>query len=270
MAFQRPFNELLNEILTAYRNQFGDSRITEGSVFFVKGSATASMLWGLYRTLERVADQIFVDSADRAHKERHAAEFGIVTAGRTDAQIVDDVRAAKSSKISGGNRYDYIAWAKEVILDDEYITWAATVPLARGEGTFDVVVVSSQGNGVASAAIRNKIYDHIQTLRPIGSGFSWGTRVCAIFPEVAHIRIRGTGTNWNEIATVEAIKSHVTSRPPGEVIRLSIITSIMHDYGAETAEVLHPLRDIVPRWDPPAALYGKFVGGDIDIAPGAA
>ncbi|MCL2219338.1 MAG: baseplate J/gp47 family protein [Chitinispirillia bacterium] len=267
MAIQTDFNELLNEILTAYRNQFGGDSIAEGSVLFVKASCSASMHWGLRQALKWVMDQMFVTSADRAHKELHAAEFGILTASRTDAQIEDDVLAAKRSKMAGGNRYDYEAWARSVSHDDERITDARVVPLARGEGTFDIVVVSSADRTEASPEILNKVYQKIQNLRPIGAGFSWGVRVAGITPQDATIHIRGAGIHWAQAASVAAIRAYIANLPLGATIQRSIITSIMHDYGAAAAEVVYPPADIVPVWDPSAGKYGKFVNITILLLP---
>jgi uncharacterized phage protein gp47/JayE len=268
MAFQRDYNELLNETLTNYRNEFGhlyDNQIVEGSVLYIKAAGMASAQWGLYQTLGKVADQIFVGTSDRAHLERHAAEYGIVTAGIPDAQIVDELLAAKRSKMSGGNKYDYAAWAREVTLGDEYITYAAVVPLARGEGTFDVVVVGSKNEGYASDGICDKIFDHIQSRRPIGSGFSWGMRVCSAIPEELPITIRGRGANWNQIAAQDAIVAYINTLLPHETLYTSQILSIMHQYGANAPEVVSPLGNPAPSESPVDGRYGMFRAGIVTI-----
>jgi len=254
LAFQRDFNELLEEIVTSYKNNLS-TEITEGSVLFIKGACTASMLWGLYQMLSRAADQFFVTTADRQHLERHAAEYGISTVDRPDAEIVDDILAAKRSKLSGGNRYDYVAWAREVTLDSERITHAQVVPLARGEGTFDIVVVGSDNEGRASDDICDKIYDYIQERRPVGSGFSNGMRVCAAEPEYITITVHGSGVNWDKTATKEAITAYVSTLRPREILRVAHLTSIMLQYGAETAFLTHPAVDISP---PESAVNGQY------------
>jgi uncharacterized phage protein gp47/JayE len=264
MAFQRDFNELLNEILTAYKGQFPEE-VTEGSVLFIKASCTASMLWGLYQTMEGVANQIFVSTADRAGKELHAAEWGIPTVNRSDAQIVDDVIAAKRNKLAGGNRYDYVKWAQEVTLGDEHITHAQIVPLARGEGTFDIVVVGSQNNGRASNEICTKIYNYIQPLRPVGSGFSWGLRICPATPYYIPVIIRGAGTNWNEIAAKEAIIMYINSLLPRQTLYISQIVAIMHENGADTAEVQFPNSNTTPSESLTMGNYTMFRADDIEV-----
>jgi uncharacterized phage protein gp47/JayE len=267
MAFQRDFNELLGEILTSYSNKF-PGEVTAGSVLFVKAACSASMLWGLYQQLEKVADQMFVSTADRAHRELHAAEFGIVTADLTDSELTDMVLAAKRSKMAGGNRYDYEAWAREVTLDGEYITHAQVVPMAQGEGTFDIVVVGSPASEwEPSEALCEKIYQHIQANRPIGSGFSWGVRVVPASVQPVIIEIRGSGGNWNEAGTIVAIKDYVNSLPPGRGLQRTMISAIMHDYGADVAVVVRPTADFSPEAEPANRFYPVIRAGDVTVVP---
>jgi uncharacterized phage protein gp47/JayE len=274
MAFQKSFNELLNEILTNYRNQFpGD--VTPGSVLFVKASCTASMLWGLYRQLDRAADQMFVGTADRAHKERHAAEFGIVTAGKTDAEITDAVLEAKRSKLAGGNRYDYAAWAREAMLGDESVTYAAVVELAQGEDTFDIVVVSTNRDGEtnlpvnASQGLLDKVKSLCQSRRPVGSGFSWGMRVVAAAVKRVSVRIQGTGANWNKEATAQSVIDYVNGLVPGQKLVRALLVAMAHEYGADSAEVVEPPADVVPLWTPAAGMYEVLRCGEtaLEVAP---
>jgi uncharacterized phage protein gp47/JayE len=263
MAFQRDFNELLNEILTSYKDQFPDVSATQGAVLFLKASCTASMLWGLYQQLDRVSEQIFVESADRAHKERHAAEFGIATAGKTDAQIVDEVLAAKRSRLAGGNRYDYAAWAREVTLGDEFVTSATVVDLAQGEGTMDVVVVTNRIS--ASREILAKIKTVLQSKRPIGSGFSWGMRVVGVGVRDEIITIVGKGANWNKEATEQAAVAYVDSLEPGRPLVRGVLIALALEYGADTADVPVPAADLSPVWNPSRAHYTVFGSSNITV-----
>lgn len=255
MAFQRDFNGLLNEILSLYKTRMGDGAVDAGTVLFIKASCTASMLWGLYQTLAKAADQMFVESADRAHKERHAAEFGIPTDGLSDAEIVDAVLNAKRSKLAGGNRYDYVQWAREVTLGDERITYAEVIPLARGEGTFDIVVVSNLNNGVASDEICDLAHDYIQERRPIGSGFSNGVRICKVSVVPTQLTVAARGANWDQGGAAASICSCINGLLPGETMYLSHLLSIMLQYGAIAPRIVEPIQDMVPEW---SALNGRY------------
>jgi uncharacterized phage protein gp47/JayE len=262
MAFQRDFNELLTEILTNYQDQF-PGVITQGTVLFLKASCTASMLWGLYQQLDRVSDQIFVASADRAHKERHAAEFGIATIGKTDAQIVDEVLAAKRSRLAGGNRYDYAAWAGEVTVGDEFVISATIVDLAQGEGTFDVVIVTNRI--FASQEILDKIKAVLLSKRPIGSGFSWGLRVVGVSVREEHITIVGSGASWNKEATEQAARAYISGLAPGRSLVRGVLIALALEYGADTADVTEPATDLLPTWNPAAADYAVFGTANLTV-----
>ena len=72
MAFEKPFDEILNDILTDYKNQIPEADIAQGSLIFVKAAATTSGLWGLYKFIGYLADQIFPDTADTVNLEHHA------------------------------------------------------------------------------------------------------------------------------------------------------------------------------------------------------
>jgi len=282
LAFQRGFDELLNEVLTEYQTQFPGA-VTQGSVLFLKAACTASMLWGLYRQLDRAADQFFVASADRANIERHAAEFGIPTAGRTDAQIVDDVLAAKRSKLAGGNRYDYVAWAKEVYYDHPYTLGDGSVqyerervidayvePLAQGEGSFDIIVRTNRT--AVSDEIAAKVREVCLERRPIGSGIPERIRAVKAVGYHIGVHIKGQGAAWDVNATRAAIVEYVSGLGLGSVlytypngfqtnmglpVRRSMLAAIAHGYGAETVEVVLPGSDHQLQWRFPDYEYAR-------------
>lgn len=139
--FARDFNDILNEILTHYRNMSPIEMLdtlrlkqerpeiyaqyltqtrpdcSEGSVLFMRAAANAAMFYGLYKNIDRAVDQFFPDTALRKYLERQAADYDIVAVGKTDAELAAELRAKKSGRKMGGNRYDYIDWAKSVFLD---------------------------------------------------------------------------------------------------------------------------------------------------------
>lgn len=136
----KDFNELLNEILVAYKNMspvlmldtvklkkerpdiynqylvHAIPDISVGSLLYMDAAVTASMLYGLYKKIDNGIDQIFTDTASRKYLERQAAEIGISSVGMADEQLVSLLKGIKQAKLMGGNKYDYVEWAKEVIL----------------------------------------------------------------------------------------------------------------------------------------------------------
>ena len=289
MPFSKDFNDLLEEILISYRNlgpieqldavqlkadhpeiyaQYATQSqpdLSEGSVLFMKAACTASMLWGVYKAINKVSDQMFVDTADRRFKERHAAEYDVVTTGKSDVLIVEEVQAAKRNKLAGGNKYDYIAWARSVVRDTEIIVFAAVYPMAQGEGTFDIVVVSNENDGVPSAGIIEDITVLVEDRRPVGSGFSWGMRVLGPAALVTPVELSGTGSQWDKVATKSAIEAYMKSLVPGQVLYRSQLATLAHQYGAESAVVSSPDADILPLVDTAAGIYQMVRPGEVVV-----
>jgi len=137
MTFRKTFDQLLDEILTDYRNQFPGVDTSQGSLVFIKSACMASALWGLYNYQDWISRQIFPDTADSEYMERHALVRGISRRdGETDATLLARLLEYIRRPAAGGNRYDYVKWAMEI----DYVTAAWCFPVAQGPGTVDVVI----------------------------------------------------------------------------------------------------------------------------------
>lgn len=139
MTFEKGFNELFNNILTDYKNQFPEADTSQGSLIFIKSACLASALWGLYKYQEWISAQIFPDTADTEALNHHAWIRGLTRkAGETDAaylaRLLDYIRRPPA----GGNRSDYVKWALEIT----NVAAAYCYPLAQGLGTVDVVILA--------------------------------------------------------------------------------------------------------------------------------
>ncbi|MCE5274871.1 MAG: baseplate J/gp47 family protein [Deltaproteobacteria bacterium] len=143
MSFQKDFDELLDAILTDYRNQFPGIDISQGSLVFIKSACLASALWGLYKHQEWVARQIFPDTADTVNLEHHAWVRGLArTYLETDAALLTRLLAVIRRPPAGGNKYDYEQWALSI--DNVAAAWC--FPIAQGLGTVDVVILANEAN----------------------------------------------------------------------------------------------------------------------------
>ncbi len=143
MSFQKDFDELLNALLTDYKNQFPEADTSQGSLIFIKSACLASALWGLYKYQDWISKQMFPDTADTEALEHHAWVRGLTrTYGETDsaylARLLDYIRRPPA----GGNKYDYVKWA----LEKDNVKAAYCFPLAQGLGTVDVVIVANETN----------------------------------------------------------------------------------------------------------------------------
>ena len=105
----KTYDAILQERLTDYANQIPGADVSAGSDIYVKASAVASAIWGLYQGQEWTRRQIFPDSADSAELERHAALRGLsrrpaskasgsVTLAGTDGIVVNSGLSLKTAE----------------------------------------------------------------------------------------------------------------------------------------------------------------------------
>jgi uncharacterized phage protein gp47/JayE len=143
-AFQKSFDELLNEILTDWRNQFPGADTSQGSLIFIRSACLASALWGLYKYQAWIAGQIFPDTAETELLEHHAWVRGLTrSAGETDAALLARLLNHIRKPPAGGNKNDYEQWALSI----DHVAKAWCFPLAQGLGTVDVVILASADTG---------------------------------------------------------------------------------------------------------------------------
>ncbi len=141
--FERSFDEIFNDRLTDYKNQFPEADISQGSLIYIKTAVLASLEWGLYRHQEWISKQFFPDTSETEYLEHHAWVEGLTrTYGETDAALLIRLLEHIRHPPAGGNASDYVAWALEI----DNVAAAYCYPLAQGLGTVDVVVVANATN----------------------------------------------------------------------------------------------------------------------------
>lgn len=141
MSYEKPFNTILQEIITDYNNMMPDRDTSQGSDTFIDASCLTAALWGVYKFASYVRDQISPLTCDSDWLTRHAALYGITRiSGETDTDLLARLMSRLQHPPAGGNRYDYVAWAKEVEVTHT-AAWAAATEIA----TYDVVCVDVSG-----------------------------------------------------------------------------------------------------------------------------
>lgn len=141
MEFQKDFDELLDDILTDYKNQFPEADTSQGSLIYIKSACTASALWGLYKYQEYISKQIFPDTADTENLDHHAWVRGLTrNPDESDSELLARLLDYIRRPPAGGNQYDYVKWALEM----SNVKAAYCFPLAQGLGTVDVVIVADK------------------------------------------------------------------------------------------------------------------------------
>lgn len=111
--FLKDFDGLLEEILRRYQNLDPAPDITQGSIVYIKAACLASMLWGLYKYQDYLADQIFLDTADTDSLNHWALGiFGIARlTDETDHDYALRVIEYLQMPPAGGTAKDYKDWS---------------------------------------------------------------------------------------------------------------------------------------------------------------
>lgn len=288
MAFKKDFNEVLNEVLLAYENigpveQVDSARLkaerpeiyneyliqgppdlSVASTTYNDAVVLAIMVWGLRNEIHRASQQIFPATADPDYLLKHAGELSIITTGKTPLEILRDIQEKEQGKLAGGNKYDYIEWAKEVEVDGERVTDAKLYPLAQGEGSFDLVIVGSEDNGIPSVELVQAVQAHIDEKRTVCSGFSWGLRVLAPAVLTTNVVLLGSGANWDRLATVSAVTAYMNQLAPMQTLYLSQLEALAQQYGAETADTESPAGNVIPQVNAAQGGYQMIRPGTVE------
>lgn len=287
--FARDYNDILNEILVAYRNmgpvetldvealktdhpdiynQYlvqGEPDTSVGSVLYMDAAVLASMLYGVYKTADNVVDQYFPETANRQSLERHAADMGVISSGMTDAQLRTAVSEIRKMRLMGGNRFDYDYWVRSCRVVDEFVVSTLIRPLAQGEGTFDIVITSNKNDGIPSEDLLNAVIAKIEENRTVGSGFSWGLRVVGSVLVSQDVYITDNTPGFDRARAIGDIAAYIKSLKPGQAMYRSQLSSICIQLGAENPIISNPIDDVVPNVDLLNGLYSKLWPGVIEV-----
>jgi uncharacterized phage protein gp47/JayE len=165
LDFKKDFDELLNAILTDYKNQFSDVDTSQGSLIFIRSACLASALWGLYKYQEYISKQIFPDTADSEYLDHHGWVWGITRKyNETDAEYLARLLNHIRQRPAGGNKNDYEQWALSI----DNVKAAYCYPLAQGLGTVDVVILADEE--ITGSEIASNYGKLIGTIDSISSG----------------------------------------------------------------------------------------------------
>lgn len=243
MPFQKTFDELLNAILTDYRNQFPEADTSKGSLIFIRATATASALWGLYQHQQWIATQAFPDTADIEALEHHAWLRGVTRkAGETPAALLSRLLDYLRRPPAGGNKYDYVKWALEIT----NVVAAYPIPLGQGLGSVDVVIVADKtatGSDIPTQELLDEVKSYIEDLRPVTAKY---TRVLPPTILTQDVTISATGLNANKPQIAADVAAYLNSFTPGQTLYLSQLVNTALVNGADDAVVNLPVANVVP------------------------
>ena len=241
MTFKKDFDEILNDILTDFRNILPGVDVSQGSLAYMKAAGYASAVWGLYEYQDWINRQIFPDTADTAALEHHAWVRGIArTAGESDplylARLLDYIRRPPA----GGNQYDYAKWAREI----DGVAQAYVFPLAQGSESVDVVIVAgvATGSEIPDQALPDAVAAHISDVRPVGARY-----VRVLPPTVVAQDVTMTGVGSSLAAAVSAdITAYLLTFTPGQALYLPQLLGIATGNGAANPVLTNPVATVAP------------------------
>lgn len=243
MTFLKDFDELLNNVLTDYRNQFPEADVSQGSLIFIKSACLASALWGLYHYQDWISKQIFPDTADTEALEHHAWVRGVSrTYGEADAALLARLLDYIRRPPAGGNRYDYVKWALSI----DNVQAAYCYPLGQGIGTVDVVIVANAattGSEIPQQALLDEVKVYIDDVRPVTA---LTVRVLAPSVLTQAVTMAVTGIGISTAAIAADIAAYMQSLLPGQTLYRAKLVAIAMQRGADNATVTVPAADVDP------------------------
>lgn len=241
MAFEKGFDELLNDILTDYVNQFPEADTSQGSLIFIKSACLASALWGLYKYQGWISRQIFPDQADAEYLEHHAWIRGLTrTAGETDAELLTRLLDYIRRPPAGGNKYDYVKWALEV----DAVAAAWCIPLGQGLGSTDVVILAdaaTTGSEIPTQTLLDTVRAHIEDIRPNDVKY---LRVLAPTVVTVAVTMTMTGANADPVSAAAEIAAYLSALTPGQSLFTAQLINIALEAGADDVTLPAPAANV--------------------------
>ena len=241
MATYRSYDELFNSILTSYRNASDVEATTVGDELYIRASGLASAVWGLYKEILWVENQIFEDTASQANIERHAASYGLyLLAGETYESLLARLQSRKRKPAAGGNKYDYERWVLEHSYNGERVDRVVCKPNGYGLGTVLMLVWNANGTKPSDAFLAS-CYTMLMDKGPVAPREIYVERPSDL---AVDIELRMTG---GTIADATAnIRAYIDSLSPGVMLKTAFLQVFCIQAGAEDVAVLSPAANVVP------------------------
>jgi len=237
--FLKDFDNLFNNILTDFQNQFPAADVSQGSLIYIKSACLASALWGLYKYQDYIADQIFPDSSDTANLEHHVWVRGLTrNINETDADLLARLLEYIRRPPAGGNKYDYVKWALEV----NGVGAAYCIPLAQGLGTVDVIILASGDEEIPTQTLLDAVYDYIDDVRPVTASTM---RVLAPVVIEQAVTMIVTGEDLSLLTIQADIEAYMAALIPGEDLAVTQLSSIAINNGAADVSITVPAANVV-------------------------
>jgi len=169
MAYTRDFDTILSALNDAMTAIDAGVDVSQGAMTYIKNVALAAAIWGLYNNQDHIATKPFPDLCNREDKEHWASLLNIPNYDTlTDVELLTAISLALQKPESGGNKYDWPRWAREVAYDqgswDEAVNGAELFEgdgtIGRYPGSIDLAITSdrSENPAVITTWVNSTVY----------------------------------------------------------------------------------------------------------------
>ncbi|MCM0081769.1 baseplate J/gp47 family protein [Geomonas sp. Red32] len=243
--FDNTVDSILNDILTDLLNEDPNVDVSQGSPDYISAKAFASALWGLENRGKYLSTQIVPGpNMERNGLEEWASARGIIlNPSESDASLLARLRFNLRRPPAGGNKYDYVTWARAASSD---IADAWTVPRGQGPGTVDLIVLAkaaTTGSEIPSSDLLATVRGYIVDLCPDVVEY---LRVLA--PEVLlqDVTINRTDADYPAAQAIADITSSLASYLPGQILYPDSLKVLALGGGNGNAPVTAPAAPVEP------------------------
>lgn len=257
MAVNDTFDVIQNRILIDHLNQDPTVDISKGSPVFIKSAALASVVWGINQDIAYVDAQRFADECDEDTLDHYIAVRGlpVVSAEKLAAKRAR-VQADIRTPPAGGNRYDYVRWAKEA---SPLVVNAWCVPCGQGPGTVDMVILAdavATGSEIPTDDLCATVRAYIVDICPNDVKY-----LRVLPPEVITqaVTIARVGAVYPAASATADIAAYQNGMEPGGILYVDQLKLLALGGGAGSAPVTIPAADVTP------TAYQMIRAGVIDV-----
>lgn len=164
--------------------------------------------------------------------------------GGIDRETDDELRARYLEDLRnpdrGGTSNDYEKWARQV----NGVSFSKCLPLARGDGTVDVLISTS--SGTPSNELLDEVAAYIAERRPIGADVRIIPPETVLFDVQITIQIsNGYDFETVKLKVLANVSNYIQSVPMGDVIRLTHLgKAILNAEGVSDYTLLSPISNL--------------------------
>jgi len=245
-AYKKSLSALVQNVMIDIDGQLENNDQSEGSANFAIATLIGNTAWGLHSEQDKIAKQIFPESADLANLKHHGALRDVnQQPGETRQDYLQRVLNAFRNPDAGGSDPDWEQWTRAVNYDHttyvELIKGYFSFDNIRRMGSIDIVLTSTRtqvqgGDEEISNELLLAVYTALNAKRPKGI---WDFLVFSAVKKTQNIVIEVEGEGDDEKTETDII-SYMKNLDPGKKLYLGQLESLAMLNGFDNATVTTP------------------------------